>query len=1440
MSTVVHNTEKNALSYNEQVMSYNGQVVLFRFPVTLVESSNFTFTEKNMGDAVITIDIKLDKDIDPQFSLDWQVIFRGEVYKLKTLQPPGKKDTTSLQYQYTLTFVPEREELKFRLFANMLQLEDESWQPISYDFSFSGTLKEFVDRFNNNLQYAFPYQWEMVLNPDYKLADPVIVTISNLTIWEVLQQTYDLYGVTWYIGESETGVKQIMVGWTVPEIEHIFEYGKDKGLLSVERVNPLPEIFTRLYGRGSGRNLPHRYFKEESGAWVGDPDANDLLNTMYYTNLMPKAYRDYVRGWNDAEAGKPATPGETTFYMLGYSEHNAGRKIHPTAYAEANTEKWGIREGILEAAEDIYPTIQGVWDATIGRLDEVVDVEPVTNDDFSEKNYDPIVDSFRASTLWGGQFDIINSPTHGIEFKSQEFSINSNDQNTIKYRIASSFINGEALAESDALSGSVSVNLLDSAGNVIKSIKHSVQGVAGTANINPKITVEASTGEFDNIPVGRYQLQIYGNMTYNGAILGGDVQAGGLYIEVGTITLHFNAATGEFKEFFDIWIKDIWGETGSVADVWLPKIGENDLTVMWSDGLLAGEDYEFVVVRDTVYGNQDIIDPNTGGYWGIWEDTSRSFTTVDENGNSIFVRSKYRLRLKKSDAELESSNIVLPNKNQNAKTGDHLFFVNIELPHIYVLNAEQRLQTYLESELAKVDDEFPTYAIKPSSIFCESFAEVESLRAGAKVRVRDVRLVNDSYLPLYVQSLTLRYKEGKLLPEWEMVVSDTVLGDRSSINSIRGEISRLGSDVAYSLQSLEELIKQMERKFLRKDGISDTSYSPTTFTQDVTLGSDLLTDDFRQGDFAGAGGGMYKDAEGATVLEVDKVVARRELRTNEVIVNQVTFFGGKQVFSAAGGEITHVEELPGTLFDDQTDVSMSSSIGWTPNGTNTPNYGVYNGFYCMRTIGNSTAIGVYDAHSLPQATYTGTYMLFSVDVFAEGTGGIRLGNNIAAERDIQITEDMVGKWIRISRLDQLDYTIGSYNPIFVLNRSGSVMYFCNIKAERVLVQNQEPTAYTTAREDTYRCFIETSEGRRLNQFALGDQVYSQRYDSQNNDIIKYYWRLCLGIGNDYVDLSRVTFDGTGIPEAGDNIAQLGSRTDTARQSAIIIDVVRSGGALMTWLDDITAFNLNNKDSINLGRISGKTWAQIFGSMYVGDRSRSTYLEYDAGVLRFRGDYITAKADLTYIEGHFLSTGYIGVGAASGSELAGISGAGSSATSIRFWAGSTYALRASAPFRVQQNGYVYANNVYITGVINATSGTMENVTLRTSGTGSQRIEINSSTRRISLFNSNNVEVGAWMFNGLESLIRLTNPSSVAGTSGSIEILPNSISIMRQGYNTFMSTDYFQFGFTDNAGPGFAFNVSNGLTLVMQLFNLPTSAPSYSGGVWRDGTTLRITN
>ncbi len=84
------------------------------------------------------------------------------------------------------------------------------------------------------------------------------------------------------------------------------------------------------------------------------------------------------------------------------------------------------------------------------------------------------------------------------------------------------------------------------------------------------------------------------------------------------------------------------------------------------------------------------------------------------------------------------------------------------------------------------------------------------------------------------------------------------------------------------------------------------------------------------------------------------------------------------------------------------------------------------------------------------------------------------------------------------------------------------------------------------------------------------------------------------------------------------------------------------------------------------------------------------------------DQKTAFLNDTQIAGNVVATGTMIVGNTLGTQ-AGITGVGNATNEVRFWAGSEFAGRYAAPFRVLQDGSLYATNAHISGVINATSG-----------------------------------------------------------------------------------------------------------------------------------------
>ena len=95
------------------------------------------------------------------------------------------------------------------------------------------------------------------------------------------------------------------------------------------------------------------------------------------------------------------------------------------------------------------------------------------------------------------------------------------------------------------------------------------------------------------------------------------------------------------------------------------------------------------------------------------------------------------------------------------------------------------------------------------------------------------------------------------------------------------------------------------------------------------------------------------------------------------------------------------------------------------------------------------------------------------------------------------------------------------------------------------------------------------------------------------------------------------------------------------------------------------------------------------------------------------DQLTAFLNKTDVRGNVVATGTMIVGNTLGTQ-AGITGVGNATNEVRLFAGSEFAGRYAAPFRVLQDGTVYATKANISGAVNATSGSFTGQINATSG------------------------------------------------------------------------------------------------------------------------------
>lgn len=106
---------------------------------------------------------------------------------------------------------------------------------------------------------------------------------------------------------------------------------------------------------------------------------------------------------------------------------------------------------------------------------------------------------------------------------------------------------------------------------------------------------------------------------------------------------------------------------------------------------------------------------------------------------------------------------------------------------------------------------------------------------------------------------------------------------------------------------------------------------------------------------------------------------------------------------------------------------------------------------------------------------------------------------------------------------------------------------------------------------------------------------------------------------------------------------------------------------------------------------------------------------------------------TTIDGGIVTSGTIQVAGDEKSILAGITGVGTTSDSIRFWAGASFENRASAPFRVLQDGTVYMTKANVSGVVNANTGSIGGFQIKQGQIGYGDGSLDDTTHGLSLLN-----------------------------------------------------------------------------------------------------------
>lgn len=127
------------------------------------------------------------------------------------------------------------------------------------------------------------------------------------------------------------------------------------------------------------------------------------------------------------------------------------------------------------------------------------------------------------------------------------------------------------------------------------------------------------------------------------------------------------------------------------------------------------------------------------------------------------------------------------------------------------------------------------------------------------------------------------------------------------------------------------------------------------------------------------------------------------------------------------------------------------------------------------------------------------------------------------------------------------------------------------------------------RGDVYRCFFTADDGEVAveNEFQVDDLVKCQEFNVRTGvhgrTENQYYWRRCVAVGEDYVDLSKSDCDpDSGVPMAGDDLVTQGNKTNRERQSVVVLSVTGEGSPSITLYMGIDDFSLEGKAMTRIG------------------------------------------------------------------------------------------------------------------------------------------------------------------------------------------------------------------------------------------------------------------
>ena len=152
-----------------------------------------------------------------------------------------------------------------------------------------------------------------------------------------------------------------------------------------------------------------------------------------------------------------------------------------------------------------------------------------------------------------------------------------------------------------------------------------------------------------------------------------------------------------------------------------------------------------------------------------------------------------------------------------------------------------------------------------------------------------------------------------------------------------------------------------------------------------------------------------------------------------------------------------------------------------------------------------------------------------------------------------------------------------------------------------------------------RCWFVADDGEAAieNRFRVGNLVRSQTFNIKagvhEGVSNRFWWREVIGVGDDFIDIAIARCaEGSDLPAVDDVCVQFGDLNDIDYQSAIVLSAYGEGAPYFTMYQGVNSYSLADRDVFSIGydKMKKECYVRNYGRMYMGDRNRNRYFDFD--------------------------------------------------------------------------------------------------------------------------------------------------------------------------------------------------------------------------------------